>query len=50
MGMPADARVLETYAQAGFERAVHWLPSTPRGPVERAFDAFEAAVAEFQGE
>jgi probable F420-dependent oxidoreductase len=50
MGVPADARVLETYAQAGFERAVHWLPSAPRGPVERALDAFEAAVAEFQGE
>jgi probable F420-dependent oxidoreductase len=50
MGVPADARVLETYAQAGFERAVHWLPSAPRGPVERALDVFETAVAEFQGE
>jgi probable F420-dependent oxidoreductase len=50
MGVPADARVLDTYAQAGFERAVHWLPSVPRGPVERALDTFEAAVAEFQGE
>jgi hypothetical protein len=42
--------VLEAYAAAGFERAVHWLPSAPRGPVERALDAFETAVAEFQGE
>jgi probable F420-dependent oxidoreductase len=50
MGVPADARVLETYARAGFGRAVHWLPSAPRGPVERALDAFESAVAEFQGE
>jgi probable F420-dependent oxidoreductase len=50
MGVPADAQVLEAYAQAGFERAVHWLPSAPRGPVERALDVFEAAVAEFQGE
>jgi probable F420-dependent oxidoreductase len=50
MGVPADARVLEAYAQAGFERAVHWLPSATRGPVERALDVFEAAVAEFQGE
>jgi hypothetical protein len=41
--------VLETYARAGFERAVHWLPSASRGPVERALDRFEAAVAEFQG-
>jgi probable F420-dependent oxidoreductase len=49
MGVPADAKVLEEYAEAGFTRAVHWLPSAPRGPVERALDAFEAAVAEFTG-
>ncbi|HXC81222.1 MAG TPA: LLM class F420-dependent oxidoreductase [Trebonia sp.] len=49
MGIPADPRVIETYAEAGFARAVHWLPSAPRGPVEREFDAFEAAVAEFTG-
>jgi hypothetical protein len=29
---------------------VHWLPSAPRGPVERALDRFETAVAEFRGE
>src|SRR5712672_1950804 len=29
---------LEAYAAAGFRRAVHWLPSAPRGPVERALD------------
>jgi probable F420-dependent oxidoreductase len=50
MGVPADPKVLEAYAAAGFERAVHWLPSAPRGPVERALDGFETAVAEFQGE
>ena len=50
MGIPADAKVLEGYAAAGFERAVHWLPSAPRGPVERALDRYEAAVAEFNGE
>ena len=49
MGVPADPRVLEAYAEAGFARAVHWLPSAPRGPVERALDGFEAAVAEFTG-
>jgi probable F420-dependent oxidoreductase len=49
MGVPADPKVLEEYAEAGFTRAVHWLPSAPRGPVERALDAFEAAVAEFTG-
>src|SRR5580693_2684107 len=50
MGVPADAKVLEAYAAAGFQRAVHWLPSAPRGPVERALDRYEAAVAEFRGE
>jgi len=50
MGVPADAKVLEAYAAAGFRRAVHWLPSAPRGPVERALDRYEAAVAEFNGE
>jgi hypothetical protein len=50
MGIPADAKVLEAYASAGFRRAVHWLPSAPRGPVERALDRYEAAVAEFYGE
>jgi probable F420-dependent oxidoreductase len=49
MGVPADPRWLETYAAAGFTRAVFWLPPAPRGPVERAFDAFESAVAEFNG-
>jgi probable F420-dependent oxidoreductase len=49
MGIPADPGVIEAYAEAGFSRAVHWLPSAPRGPVEREFDAFEAAVAEFTG-
>ena len=42
--------LLEGYAAAGFERAVHWLPSAPRGPVERALDRYEAAIAEFNGE
>jgi len=50
MGVPADPAVLESYAAAGFQRAVHWLPSAPCGPVERALDRYEAAVAEFRGE
>jgi hypothetical protein len=28
---------------------VHWLPSAGCGPVERALDTFESAVAEFRG-
>ena len=49
-GVPADAKVLEAYAEAGFQRAVHWLPSAARGPVECALDRYEAAIAEFHGE
>jgi hypothetical protein len=49
MGVPADAKVLDAYANAGFRRAVHWLPSAPRGPVERALDRYEAALADLHG-
>jgi probable F420-dependent oxidoreductase len=49
MGIPADPKVFEEYAAAGFDRVVHWLPSAGRGVVERAFDGYEAAIAEFTG-
>jgi probable F420-dependent oxidoreductase len=49
MGVPADPKVLEAYAAAGFDRALYWLPSAPRGPVERELDAFERAIAEYTG-
>jgi hypothetical protein len=49
MGVPADARALEAYASAGFRRALYWLPSAPRGPVERALDRYETAIAELYG-
>jgi probable F420-dependent oxidoreductase len=50
MGVPADPRALAAYSAAGFDRALHWLPSAGRGPVERALDAWESAIAEFTGE
>ena len=50
MGLPANPKIIEAYAAAGFERALHWLPSAGRGPVERALDAWESAIAEFTGE
>jgi probable F420-dependent oxidoreductase len=50
MGVPADARVIDEFEQAGFRRAIHWLPSAGKGPVEAALDTFEAAVAEAHGE
>ena len=46
MGVPADPRELAAYAAAGFDRVVHWLPSAGRGPVERALDAYETAIAD----
>jgi hypothetical protein len=42
--------VLEQFETAGFRRALHWLPSAGLGPVERALETFEAAVAELHGE
>jgi hypothetical protein len=50
MGVPADPKVLERYERAGFRRAVHFLPTAPSGPLERALDSFEAAVMELYGE
>jgi hypothetical protein len=50
MGAPADPRVLEHYQQAGFRRVVHWLPSHPRGPIERALEQWESAIADLNGE
>jgi probable F420-dependent oxidoreductase len=49
MGIPADPKELERYREAGFSRAVRWLPSAGRGPVERALDKFESAIAEVYG-
>ncbi len=49
-GVPADAGALEQLQQAGVQRAVHWLPSTTRGPIERSLERFEDAVAELNGE
>ncbi|HEY3607980.1 MAG TPA: LLM class F420-dependent oxidoreductase [Pseudonocardiaceae bacterium] len=49
MGIPADPKVLETYERAGFSRVVRWLPAAGRGPVERALDKYESAIAEVHG-
>jgi probable F420-dependent oxidoreductase len=47
---PADPRALEELERAGVRRASPWIPAATRGPVERALDRFEAAVAEMHGE
>lgn len=50
MGVPAKAKVLESFEQAGVRRVVHWIPSAGLGPVERALERWEDAVAELHGE
>jgi probable F420-dependent oxidoreductase len=49
IGAPADPRVLERLERAGCRRALHWLPSHGRGPIERVLDGWENAMAELQG-
>ncbi|GHJ43923.1 LLM class F420-dependent oxidoreductase [Catellatospora sp. TT07R-123] len=47
LSVPPDPAVLEKLARAGVHRAMAWLPSGPRGPVERALDKWESAIGEF---
>jgi alkanesulfonate monooxygenase SsuD/methylene tetrahydromethanopterin reductase-like flavin-dependent oxidoreductase (luciferase family) len=49
LSAPADPRVLEQYAEAGTHRVVHWLPSSPLGPVERELERWEQAIADLNG-
>jgi probable F420-dependent oxidoreductase len=50
MGVPPDAAVLERLRLGGARRVVHWVPSTGLGPLERALERWESAIAEFTGE
>jgi probable F420-dependent oxidoreductase len=47
ISVPADAEVLERLYEAGVRRVLHWLPSGPRGHVERELDRWEQAIAQF---
>ncbi|HEX4225369.1 MAG TPA: LLM class F420-dependent oxidoreductase [Pseudonocardiaceae bacterium] len=49
MGIPAKPEVIEAFAEAGFSRAVHWLPSASRSVIEAQLDKFEAATADVLG-
>jgi probable F420-dependent oxidoreductase len=50
MGVPAEASALDELQKIGCRRVVHWLPSGGRGPVERALERWESAIAELTGE
>jgi probable F420-dependent oxidoreductase len=50
MGVPADPKVLESLAEAGFQRVVHWIPSAHIAVVLAALERWEAAIAQFNGE
>jgi probable F420-dependent oxidoreductase len=50
VGVPSDAKIITSLEEAGFDRAVHWVPSAGQSPVEADLDRFEAAVAEAHGE
>jgi probable F420-dependent oxidoreductase len=50
MSVPAKPAEIEKLAAAGCERALFWVPSAGRGPIEAALDSWEAAIAEFHGE
>jgi probable F420-dependent oxidoreductase len=49
MGIPADPKVIEAFAEAGFSRAIRWVPSAASSVIEENLDKFEAAAAEVLG-
>lgn len=50
MTVPVDPHALESLEKAGIARAMVWLPSAGPDRIERAMDAFEAALADMRGE
>jgi hypothetical protein len=48
-GAPTDVATLERFRAAGVTRVVRWLPSGPRGHVEKALDQWEQAIADLVG-
>jgi probable F420-dependent oxidoreductase len=50
MGVPARPAVLEELEKAGVRRVLRWLPSAGLGPVQRALERWEDAIAELYGE
>jgi hypothetical protein len=50
IGVPPDPGALEQLREGGCRRVVHWLPSANRSRLERAFERWESAIAELNGE
>jgi probable F420-dependent oxidoreductase len=48
-GAPTDPAVLEHYLEVGIDRVLFEIPAAGRGPVERALDTAEAAMAKAFG-
>jgi phage baseplate assembly protein W len=48
--VPPKAEALQELIDAGFQRAVHWIPSANRSVVEPALQRWEAAIAQVTGE
>jgi probable F420-dependent oxidoreductase len=49
LAAPTDPRLLTEYAEAGVERFIFELPAARQGPVERALDTAEQAMADAFG-
>ena len=49
MSPPPKAKILESYAAAGVERVIFWLPSTRRAPIDEELDRIERAMADLNG-
>jgi probable F420-dependent oxidoreductase len=50
LGMPADAKVIEEMHKLGASCVMPWIPTGGMSVVERDFERWEAAIAEFTGE
>jgi len=50
MNAQAKASTLARFEEAGYRRALFFIPSAGRGPIERALDQIETAIAELHGE
>ncbi|HTF08902.1 MAG TPA: TIGR03619 family F420-dependent LLM class oxidoreductase [Asanoa sp.] len=50
MSVPADPKIFAQLRDAGVRRVARWFPSGPRARVERAFDEWETAIAEYNPE